>query len=64
MTKLNLTQAAKAAGIARGTLYRHIKDGKVTCEKNDKGERVILAFGDPRQQKFNFQISAIPHEYW
>ncbi len=41
MTKLNLTQAAKAAGIARGTLYRHIKDGKVTCEENDNGERVI-----------------------
>ena len=41
MTKLNLTQAAQAAGIARGTLYRHIKDGKVTCEENDNGERVI-----------------------
>jgi len=41
MAKLNLTQAAKAAGIARGTLYRHIEDGKVSCEKNDNGERVI-----------------------
>ena len=41
MAKLNLTQAAQAAGIARGTLYRHIKDGKVTCEENDNGERVI-----------------------
>ena len=41
MAKLNLTQAAKAAGIARGTLYRHIADGKVTCEQNGNGERVI-----------------------
>ena len=41
MAKLNLTQAAKAAGIARGTLYRHIADGKVTWEENGNGERVI-----------------------
>ena len=41
MAKLNLTQAAQAAGIARGTLYRHIKGGKVACEENGNGERVI-----------------------
>ncbi len=41
MAKLNLTQAAKAVGIARGTLYTHIKQGKVTVEVNKKGEKVI-----------------------
>ena len=34
MAKLNLTQAAKAAGIARGTLYKHI-------QLDDKGKRAI-----------------------
>lgn len=41
MPKLNMTRAAKAAGIARGTLYKHIKEGRVTCEQNEKGEKVI-----------------------
>ena len=41
MAKLNLTQAAKAAGIARGTLYKHIDEGKISCQLDDKGKRVI-----------------------
>ncbi len=41
MAKLNLTQAAKAAGIARGTLYKHIQEGKISCQLDDKGKRVI-----------------------
>ena len=41
MAKLNITAAAKAVGIARGTFYRHIKDGKVKMEENHQGERVI-----------------------
>jgi len=38
MAKLNLPQASKAVGIARGTLYTHIKQGKVSVETNKKGE--------------------------
>ena len=41
MAQLNLTQAAKAAGIARGTLYKHIEQGKISCEMDDKGKKVI-----------------------
>ena len=41
MPKLNLTQAAKAAGISRASIYNHIKEGKISVEQNKKGERVI-----------------------
>ena len=41
MTKLNITEAAKAAGISRPTFYRHIKDGKVSVEKGSDGETRI-----------------------
>lgn len=41
MAKLNLTEAAKAAGIGRTTLYNHIKEGKISCEVNEKGKKVI-----------------------
>ena len=41
MAKLNITKAAKAAGIARGTLYKHIDEGKISCQLDDKGKRVI-----------------------
>jgi len=41
MAQLNLTQAAKAAGIARGTLYKHIEQGKISCEIDDTGKKVI-----------------------
>ena len=38
MVRLNLTQAAKTAGISRSTLYRHIREGRVsrTLDKNDE----------------------------
>ena len=41
MAKLNLTEAAKAAGIGRTTLYNHIKQGKISCEVNEKDKKVI-----------------------
>ena len=41
MAKLNLSQAAKAAGIARGTLYSHIHKGNISCELDPKGNKVI-----------------------
>jgi predicted site-specific integrase-resolvase len=41
MAKLNISQAAKAAGIARGTLYNHIHQGKISYELDQKGDKVI-----------------------
>ncbi len=40
-TSLNLTQAAKAAGITRRTLYNHINQGKVTASRDGKNNPVI-----------------------
>lgn len=40
-TRLNLTQAAKAAGITRRTLYNHINQGKVTASRDGKSNPVI-----------------------
>lgn len=41
MAKLNITQAAKAAGISRNTLYAHIRSGKISCEKDKSGNKSI-----------------------
>ncbi len=41
MAKLTITQSAKAAGIGRATLYRHIKEGKLSCEIDRKGQKII-----------------------
>jgi predicted site-specific integrase-resolvase len=41
MAKLTITESAKAAGIGRATLYRHIKEGKISCEIDKKGQKVI-----------------------
>ncbi|WP_164068792.1 hypothetical protein [Serratia marcescens] len=40
-TRLNMTQAAKAAGVTRRTLYNHINQGKVTASRDDKNNPVI-----------------------
>lgn len=40
-TRLNLTQAAKAAGVTRRTLYNHINQGKVTASRDEKNNPVI-----------------------
>ncbi len=36
-----MTQAAKAAGVTRRTLYNHINQGKVTASRDDKNNPVI-----------------------
>lgn len=41
MAQLNITQAAKAAGIARRTLQRHIEKGKVSYETGEHGGKLI-----------------------
>lgn len=40
-TQLNLTQAAKAVGLTRRTLYNHINQGKVTASRDGKNNPVI-----------------------
>lgn len=40
-SRLNLTQAAKAAGVTRRTLYNHINQGKVTTSRDEKNNPVI-----------------------
>lgn len=40
-TRLNLTQAAKAVGVTRRTLYNHINQGKVTASRDEKNNPVI-----------------------
>ncbi len=39
--KLNKSRAAKAVGITRATLDRHIKENKLSVEKNGRGHVVI-----------------------
>ncbi|MCP4936526.1 MAG: hypothetical protein GY927_20565 [bacterium] len=39
--KLNKTQAAKAAGVTRPTLDKHIKEGRLSTGKNGRGQVVI-----------------------
>lgn len=41
MAKLNISHAAKAAGIARRTLQRHIEKGKVSYETGKHGRKLI-----------------------
>ena len=41
MPKLNLSQAAHVAGISRTTIYRHIRKGKISTEKDRDGNPVI-----------------------
>ena len=41
MAKLNVSQAARAAGVARITIQRYIKKGKLTCDTNGAGNKLI-----------------------
>ncbi|MGN7613997.1 helix-turn-helix domain-containing protein [Magnetococcales bacterium HHB-1] len=41
MSTLNITQAAKAAGVSRNTLYKKIKKGKISTITDRKNGRVI-----------------------
>ena len=38
MTKLNVTQAAKALGMSKTTLYKHVDEGRVSCGLDDKSK--------------------------
>jgi hypothetical protein len=41
MAKLDIAKAARAVGKSRGTLYKYIKEGKLTCDATEKGHKVI-----------------------
>jgi len=41
VTRLNISQAARAAGVSRGTLYNHIKKGRLSVEKGDDGRTYV-----------------------
>ena len=41
MSKLNISQAAKTAGVARSTIQRKIKQGELSCETDEQGKKVI-----------------------
>ena len=41
MAKLNLSQAAKAVGIHRSTIHRHIDEGKISSEVIGNGKKVV-----------------------
>jgi hypothetical protein len=41
MSQLNITSAAKAAGISRNTLYKKIKKGVISVTQDRQGNRVI-----------------------
>ena len=41
MAKLNITQALKIADVSKPTLYRHLNQGKISYETDEKGRKVI-----------------------
>ena len=41
MSKLNISQAARTAGVARSTIQRKIKQGELSCETDEQGKKVI-----------------------
>ena len=55
MTKLSISQAARAYSKDRKTISRHINEGKLSCEVNTQGHKLIdmaelvRAYGEPKQ---------------
>ena len=39
--RMNINQAAKAVGVARSTLYRDIREGKVSVKKDGRGKPYV-----------------------
>ncbi|MBU2788074.1 helix-turn-helix domain-containing protein [Acidithiobacillus sp. VAN18-1] len=54
MSKLTITEAAKVVGVSRMTLYKHIKSGRLSVEKDQFGKpnidvsELIRVFGELR----------------
>ena len=71
MPKLNMSQAARAAGKSRKTLYRHIDAGKLSMEKDATDNPVIdvselqRVYGDLNMNATNDTVGQdrnMPHE--
>jgi hypothetical protein len=43
MSQLTIAAAARAAGVDRTTLYRHVKAGKLSLTRDENGRRVVDA---------------------
>ena len=41
MKTLNVTQAAKALGMSKTTLYKHLDEGRVSCGLDDKNKKTF-----------------------
>jgi AcrR family transcriptional regulator len=41
MSQLTIAAAARAAGVDRATLYRHVKAGKLSLTRDERGRRVV-----------------------
>ena len=56
MTILNVTEAAKAVGVGKATVYRRLKDGTLTASKRPDGSKgvdtaeLIRVFGELKPQ--------------
>ena len=56
MTILNVTEAAKAVGVGKATIYRRLKDGTLTASKRFDGSKgvdtaeLIRVFGELKSQ--------------
>ncbi len=56
MTILSVTEAAKAAGVGKATIYRRLKDGTLTASKQPDGSKgvdiaeLIRVFGELKPQ--------------
>ena len=65
MTILSVTEAAKAAGVGKATIYRRLKDGTLTTSKQPDGSKgvdtaeLIRVFGELKPQ-VSESVSEIP----
>ena len=63
MAKLNISQAAKTFGVHRSTLQRHIKEGKVSFESQEDGQKLIdvselvRVYGEPKNPATSATVS-------
>ena len=58
MSRLNVSQAAKAAGISRSSIYAHIKKGRLTATKGEDG-RVYIDVAELQRVYSNLKIEGV-----
>ena len=64
MTILNVTEAAKAIGVGKATVYRRLKDGTLTASKRPDGSKgvdtaeLIRVFGELKPQRDENRMEA------